>query len=144
MKRTFIATSSLFAAAMIGSATTSAIAGPDYNLLTTVAVPVSAANNQGGAFTAFDISYVDPITGDYYVADRSNAAVDIINGATDAGTGPGGCRDLWRPAGLHGNVGSGWRGRRRQWNHGDAICRKWLYFADPDTAESAEQHIVVL
>ena len=53
-----------------------AIAAPtDYSLLTTVAVPVSAANNQGGAFTAFDISYVDPLTGYYYVADRSNAAV---------------------------------------------------------------------
>ena len=59
-----------------------AIAAPtDYSLLTTVAVPVSAANNQGGAFTAFDISYVDPLTGYYYVADRSNAAVEIVNGA---------------------------------------------------------------
>src|SRR5580698_9577198 len=83
MQRSLIATSSLFVAAMIGSATTSALAGPDYNLLTTIALPASTANNQGGKFTAFDISYVDPITGDYYVADRSNAAVDIISGATN-------------------------------------------------------------
>jgi hypothetical protein len=71
----------LTSAIVLGS--TAAVAGPtDYSLLTTLAVPVSAVNNQGGNFTAFDISYADPVTGDYYFADRSNAAVDIINGAT--------------------------------------------------------------
>jgi hypothetical protein len=57
-------------------------ANTDYQLLSTIALPATAANNQGGAFTAFDISYVDPITGDYYVADRSNASVDIISGSS--------------------------------------------------------------
>ncbi len=74
--------SALIVTAMLGSVTTAAIAGPDYTLLTTIAVPVSSANSQVGNFTAFDISYVDPSTGYDYVADRSNAAVDIINGAT--------------------------------------------------------------
>lgn len=74
---------SLTAAALLGTMTAAALANPDYNLLMTIGVPVSSANSQGGAFTAFDISYVDPVTGDYYVADRSNAAVDIISGATD-------------------------------------------------------------
>ncbi len=87
---------------MLGSVTTTAIAGPDYTLLTTIAVPVSSANSQGGNFTAFDISYVDPLTGYDYVADRSNAAVDIINGATNkvvaqAGVGIFGGQQLQTP-----------------------------------------------
>jgi hypothetical protein len=36
----------------------------------------------GGAFSAFDISYADPVTGDVFIADRSNAAVDIFSGST--------------------------------------------------------------
>jgi hypothetical protein len=48
-----------------------AMAGPDYTLLTTIAVPTDAANVQpGGAFTSFDISYFDPVTGNDYVANR--------------------------------------------------------------------------
>src|SRR5947209_42453 len=74
----------LLAAAMITAASTAAFATPiDYGLVKTIGLPVSAANNQGGAFTAFDISFVDPLTGYYYIADRSNAAVDIINGANN-------------------------------------------------------------
>lgn len=33
--------------------------------------------------TAFDISYTDPVTGNLYFADRSNASVDVISGATN-------------------------------------------------------------
>jgi hypothetical protein len=83
MKTTAIARSFLLVGTMLGSLTSVAVAGPDYTLMTTIAVPVSAANSQAGNFTAFDISYVDPLTGFDYVADRSNAAVDIINGATN-------------------------------------------------------------
>ncbi|MBV9813458.1 MAG: PEP-CTERM sorting domain-containing protein [Acetobacteraceae bacterium] len=63
-----------------------ALASPtDYSLSTTIAIPTTAANTQpGGAMTQFDISYVDPLTGIYYFADRSNASVDIINGATNS------------------------------------------------------------
>ena len=55
----------------------------NYSLLTTIPIPATAANNQGGKFTGFDISFVDPLTGNYYLADRSNASVDIIYGATN-------------------------------------------------------------
>jgi hypothetical protein len=47
-------------------------------LLTTVPIPVSAANNTAGALYSFDISWVDQGTGTYYLADRSNKAVDIV------------------------------------------------------------------
>lgn len=65
------------------SPTLSFAAPTSYGLSTTIAIPVSAVNSQGGKFNSFDISYVDPLTGYYYVADRSNASVDIINGATN-------------------------------------------------------------
>jgi hypothetical protein len=57
-------------------------------LLTTIGVPSAGPGinpNPGGAFTAFDISFVDPVTGRYYLADRSNAAVDIFAGETFLG-----------------------------------------------------------
>lgn len=62
----------------------SAVAGPiSYGLIKTIAVPPSAANQQpNGAFTSFDISFFDPVTNAAYVADRSNAAVDIFSGAS--------------------------------------------------------------
>jgi WD40 repeat protein len=74
--------------AMCGLATMLGIAGSadaspiNYSLLTTMAVPPSAANNQGGAFTSFDISFFDPLTNAAYVADRSNAAVDIFSASS--------------------------------------------------------------
>jgi PEP-CTERM motif len=51
----------------------------NYTLSTTI--PIAPL---GSPLTSFDISYVDPLTGIYYFADRSNKSVDIINGATDA------------------------------------------------------------
>ena len=58
-----------------------AMAGPAYHLLTSIAVPTDAANVQpGGAFTSFDISYFDPVTGNDYVADRSSAVRAVIAG----------------------------------------------------------------
>ena len=76
--------SSMIAAAVLGIATSTAIAGPTtYSLLTTIAVPSDTANVQpGGAFTSFDISFFDPVTRLDYVADRSNASVDIFSGAS--------------------------------------------------------------
>jgi hypothetical protein len=73
---------SFLAASPILGAAPAALAMPtDYSLLTTIALPATGANSQGGAFTQFDISFADATTGYYYVADRSNASVDIINGA---------------------------------------------------------------
>ena len=82
--RNSIAPSCVVLAAVLGIATSAAIAGPTtYSLLTTIAVPATSLNNQGGAMTAFDISYTDPVTGNLYFADRSNASVDVIRGATN-------------------------------------------------------------
>jgi hypothetical protein len=41
-------------------------------------VPVSAVNGTSGAMYSFDISFVDPATGTYYLADRSNKSVDVL------------------------------------------------------------------
>jgi len=53
-------------------------------LLKTVPVPVTAANTTAGALYSFDISFVDPATQTYYLADRSNAVVDVVNAKTNA------------------------------------------------------------
>jgi len=63
------------------------IAGPavadDLILQTFIPVPADAANVQpGGAFSSFDISFADPVTGNIFIADRSNASVDIFSGSS--------------------------------------------------------------
>ena len=84
--RRALLTGSVLAATSLGAA-----AAPlNYSLLTTIAVPPSAVNSQGGKLTSFDISYVDPVTGNYYVADRSNASVDIFSGTTNTFLGRAG------------------------------------------------------
>ena len=60
-----------------------AVATPSLSLVKYIAVPADGANVQpGGAFSAFDISYADPVTGDVYISDRSNASVDIFSGSS--------------------------------------------------------------
>jgi hypothetical protein len=50
---------------------------------TFIAVPPDAANFQPGkAFSSFDISFADPVTGNIFIADRSNASVDIFSGSS--------------------------------------------------------------
>src|SRR5215470_7152357 len=49
-------------------------------LLKTVPIPVSSFNTTAGALYSFDISWVDQTTGTYYLADRSNKAVDMLSG----------------------------------------------------------------
>ncbi len=51
-------------------------------LLTTVPVPPVAANTTGGLY-AFDISFLDPRTERYYLADRSNAVIDVVDARTN-------------------------------------------------------------
>src|SRR5216683_4492049 len=59
-----------------------AVAGP-LTLLTYIPVPAGTANVQpGGAFSSFDISFADPVTGNIFIADRSNASVDIFSGSS--------------------------------------------------------------
>jgi len=60
-----------------------ALGAPILTIQKYIPIPSDAANVQpGGAFSAFDISYVDPVTGNDYVADRSNASVDIFSGSS--------------------------------------------------------------
>jgi hypothetical protein len=63
-----------------------ATAGPaaaQLALQTSIPVPASGANFQpGGVFTSFDISFADPVTGNIFIADRSNASVDIFSGSS--------------------------------------------------------------
>lgn len=74
----------LTAALMTGVGAGSVAAQPvNYTLQTLIAIPPSAANVQpGGAFTSFDIGYVDGLSRNYFLADRSNASVDIFSTAT--------------------------------------------------------------
>ena len=51
-------------------------------LLTLAPVPVNPANTTAGAMYSFDISYVDESTQTYYLADRSNKAVDVVDAKT--------------------------------------------------------------
>jgi hypothetical protein len=52
-------------------------------LQTFIPVPADGANVQpGGAFSSFDISFADPVTGNIFIADRSNASVDIFSGSS--------------------------------------------------------------
>src|SRR6202048_3778163 len=51
---------------------------PPVRLIDSMAVPVATGNTTKGMYS-FDISYVDQSTGTYYLADRSNKAVDVAN-----------------------------------------------------------------
>ncbi len=51
-------------------------------LLTLAPVPVNSANTTAGAMYSFDISFVDQETQTYYLADRSNKAVDVVDAKT--------------------------------------------------------------
>ena len=48
-------------------------------LFTTVPISGTAANTTGGKMYVFDISWVDQQSHTYYLADRSNAVVDIVD-----------------------------------------------------------------
>jgi hypothetical protein len=79
----------LHSVALAGAVALAATAGPAMAAVTfDTFIPVPALDpgvinmQPGGAFSAFDISYADPVTGDVYIADRSNAAVDIFSGTS--------------------------------------------------------------
>jgi len=63
-------------------------APPELPVLFQEAVPIpvnTAVNNTGGLFS-FDISFVDQTTQTYYLADRSNKAVDVVDAKADSFT----------------------------------------------------------
>jgi hypothetical protein len=51
-------------------------------LLKTVPIPGTAANTTNGKLYSFDISFVDQSTQTYYLTDRSNVAVDVVDAKT--------------------------------------------------------------
>jgi hypothetical protein len=54
--------------------------GPAVRLLNTIPVPTTAAaSSTAGALFSFDISWIDSATELYYLADRSNNVVDVVN-----------------------------------------------------------------
>src|SRR5215472_4212626 len=55
---------------------------PAFRLLTTIAINGTAASPNTKMFS-FDISWVDPTTNLYFLADRSNAALDVIDTKTN-------------------------------------------------------------
>ena len=61
-------------------------------LLKVIPVPGTTANVTNGKLYSFDISWVDQETQTYYLADRSNNAIDVVDAKTDTFLGqiPGG------------------------------------------------------
>jgi len=68
----------------LAATATPAPALAQYQFLTTIPIPPSTANNVSGRFESYDISYFDPTTQLDYVADRSNASIDIFSAKTNA------------------------------------------------------------
>jgi len=65
------------------AATTVSAQATNYSLRALISIPATPANVQpGGAFTSFDIGFFDATSRNYFIADRSNASVDIISGST--------------------------------------------------------------
>jgi hypothetical protein len=52
-------------------------------LLETIRIPPTKTNNTAGGLYSFDISWVDQATRTYYLADRSNAVVNIVDTTSD-------------------------------------------------------------
>jgi hypothetical protein len=74
----------------VAAMATSADATPQYQLLTTIDIPPSSTNPfpaVGSPFTTYDISFFDPKTQLDYVADRTNAAVDVFSAQTNTFVG---------------------------------------------------------
>jgi hypothetical protein len=83
--RTVFAVSILAAAMLATGASSMERDGRDgvVRLLKTVPIPGTAANTTGGNMYVFDISFVDQTTQTYYLADRSNAVVDVVDARTN-------------------------------------------------------------
>src|SRR6478672_3266664 len=75
---------STFLAGMIGMAAAAGPAAAQVDNTNPILVPVPVGDpvvNPAGKFSAFDISFADSVTGDIFIADRSNAGVDIFSGS---------------------------------------------------------------
>ena len=85
--RSFFFKSHWIAGMVLALAAGSVAAVPNYVLRALIPVPSSQDNSVGGRFATYDISFFDPTTQLYYVADRSNAAVDIFSAVTNSYVG---------------------------------------------------------
>jgi hypothetical protein len=74
------------------------------SLLKTIPINGTAGNPANKMFS-FDISFVDPATGLYYLGHRSNAALDVIDSKTDTLFGQIGGNPAFQP-GFAGDTGS--------------------------------------
>lgn len=72
----------LITVALLALGAAPALAAPTYVLTELLPVPSSPDNTVGGKFTLFDNSFFDGDTQIYYLADRSNAAVDVFSAKT--------------------------------------------------------------
>jgi hypothetical protein len=63
-----------------GASAASSTLGP-VKLLFTIPIPVSSTDTTGGMYS-YDISFIDQTTQTFYLADRSNLAVDVVDAAT--------------------------------------------------------------
>jgi hypothetical protein len=52
-------------------------------LLTTIPIPATSTNSAGGKLYVYDISFIDPDTQLYYLADRNNNVIDVIDAKRD-------------------------------------------------------------
>jgi hypothetical protein len=74
----YLRCSVLAAAGVLAAGNASWAAETPLRLLSSVAIPPVTGNTTNGMYS-FDISYVDQSTGDYFLADRSNKAVDRVS-----------------------------------------------------------------
>src|SRR5882672_826804 len=81
LRKSFWSSALTIAGGLLLAGTASWAAGkkfePAVRLIDSMAVPVATGNTTKGMYS-FDISYVDQSTGTYYLADRSNKAVDAL------------------------------------------------------------------
>jgi hypothetical protein len=64
------------------------VSGAPYSLTGLISIPASAQNtNPSGSFTSYDIMWVDDNTQLVYLADRSNASVDVFSAKTNTFVG---------------------------------------------------------
>jgi hypothetical protein len=74
----YLRCSVLAAASVLAAGNASWAAETPLRLLSSIEIPAAVGNASGGMFS-FDISYVDQATGDYFLADRSNKAVEHVS-----------------------------------------------------------------
>ena len=99
---------SVASAGVIALAATASPAIAAVTFETFIPVPADAANVQpGGAFSSFDISFADPVTGNIFIADRSNASCRYLFGIQPDISRPG--DRVYRAAGDNIDFRRGWR-----------------------------------